>query len=224
MHKSGFLLNVEDSVLEGASQLNLNSVLVSSENISPQTTSQIKEKLGQVEIYASVIVFAGKDLLEKCPDAKAVDSNDKDTISDPLIGICPTHPGVRKNRLEEIKRVLENDVQGVWLNHMRYPTSWESANPDILDTCYCERCLKMFEEYIGEPIAGVGGEGTALQNIALHIDGSYYHEWLEFKAGQVVSFVEEAKALIAASGKEIKLGMFIVPWKDKDYGAGIQRD
>src|SRR3989344_4123690 len=35
--------------------------------------------------------------------------------------------------------------------------------------------------------------------------------------------VRRIKGLVAESGKNVKLGMFITPWEDKEYSAGVQR-
>ncbi|HSX39328.1 MAG TPA: hypothetical protein VLI92_01935 [Candidatus Saccharimonadales bacterium] len=216
MHKSVFsLLPLTSENLEAAKELNLNSIFIISENVSDDSLHKLRTTLGTaVEIYGVVTCFEGKDLLEKFPDAKPVEATGKDTLG----GICPTHEGIRNAIVETASDLLLKDINGIWLNHIRYPSSWESAEPNIMDTCYCDRCLRKFSEYLGEPIVG-----QTLEEKVLLIDGSYYIEWLEFKSLQITSLVKEIRDLITASGKKIKLGLFAVPWEDKEYGAGIKR-
>lgn len=224
MHKSTFLFSVTPTILTKLSQLNLDSVFTGFNNATKQNIESLKkEKSNDFEIYVDVGVFAGADLLGKYPDAKPVEVTGKETTNGWYTGLCPTHEGVRSAALDKVERATKKDIDGIWLDFIRYPMHWEEKNPEVLDTCYCDRCLKLFEEYIGEPISGVGGEGNDLENLALHIDGSYYHEWLEFKTGQITSFVEDARKIIDESAKKIKLGFFAIPWTDKEYGAGIKR-
>ncbi len=224
MHKSAFLL--EGLTLENikkAKELNLDSIVVNSELIAAQNIETTKKEIPSIKVYAEVRCFTGKELLEKYPDAKPVEAQERETSIADFVALCPTHPKVRKAILEKIKNVIALDVDGIWLDYLHYPTKFDLADPVILDACYCNRCLKMFEEAIGEPIEGVGGEGTDLENTALYIDGSYYHEWLEFKAEQIVSILREARTMINDSGKDIKLGALVIPWEDKEHGAAIKR-
>lgn len=219
MHKSVFLANSTSQLLEVAAQLKLDSAFVGAQEASPNKLELLRGTLRDTELYAKLDVFAGEELLRKYPDAVPVESMGKATHA----LVCPTHPGVRQEALDNITKLLETGVDGIWLDYVRYPTHWQTSDPEILDTCYCARCLTLFEEHIGEPIEGVGGEGNKLEDTALFIDGSYYHEWLEFKAEHIASFVREVRKLIDASGKKVKLGLCLVPWKDKEHGAGIQR-
>lgn len=223
MNKSAFLFSLSKEILQQAKELNLSSIYLNEKYISKENTSLIKEILGNdIKIYVEISIFAGKDLLEKYPDSKPVDALGKATHKDWYFGICPTHEGVRKERLEKIQELSKENIDGIFLDFIRYPTKWEEPDPYILDTCYCPRCLKLFEAYIGEPIEGVGGEGTQLENTALHIDGSYYHEWLEFKTNTITSFVSDAKDVLSLN-ENILLGLFAVPWDDSEYGSAIKR-
>lgn len=219
MHKSGFIFTVGKDLLESAKNLNLDSVFINHKNISKENLLLIRNVLGKnIEIFVEVPAFAEKELLEKYPDAKSIEAQGKSTSKNGYVGLCPTHLEIRKICIENVKKILEEDINGIWLDFIRYPTKWEEPEPDVLDTCYCDRCLKLFEEYIGEPIIG-----ETLEDKVLLIDGSYYLEWLEFKAEQITSLVRNVRELINESGKNIKLGFFTIPWEDKEFGAGIKR-
>ena len=220
MHKSAFFLLVPtDSSIQSAKTLKLDSVFASSTHLSVEVISKLRAELGEkIQINAEIGIFAGKDLLEKFSDAKPVEALNTPTEKDWYCGICPTHEGVRSHALEKIKALFALDINGIWLDFIRYPSKWEEPEPYILDTCYCDRCMQKFSEYIGEPIAGNSAEEKALL-----IDGSYYIEWLEFKCGQITSMVKAVQDLIKESGKNIKLGFFAVPWDEKEHGAAIKR-
>ena len=219
MHKSVLINSVNKNILSSLKQLKLDSIVLDFNSLNSENISSLRKFSGAPEMFVQIPIFQGsKELLQRYPDAKAVEAENKETVTDDYVGICPTHPQVREDALNKVKKALNENIQGIWLNHLRYPTNWNVPEPEILNTCYCDRCLRMFEEYIGESIVG-----NSLEDKFLHIDGSYYLEWLEFKAEQIVSMIRRVKGIIAESGKEIKVGIFIVPWEDKDYGAGVQR-
>ncbi|MBI2621000.1 hypothetical protein HYW61_02125 [candidate division WWE3 bacterium] len=215
MDKSVFIFDPLDrNVLSCAESLNPSSVLVDSSKLNVDVVDDIRQRLPDVKIYAEVGVFAGEKLLGEFPDARPVEAFGKPTSRGRYVGVCPTHKGVREFALNKVSGSPELDVDGVWLDFIRYPTKWEEPSPYILDTCYCDRCIKMFEDFVGESV-----DKSNVENMFLHIDGSYYHEWLRFKTEQITSFVKETRALIGSK----KLGLFVIPWDDSEYGAGIKR-
>src|SRR5262245_44995403 len=43
-------------------------------------------------------------------------------------GVCPTHPGYRKHRMEEFRAVLSTfEIDGIWLDYHHAHASWEQA-------------------------------------------------------------------------------------------------
>ncbi len=224
MQKSVYLTaGITDKNLELLNTLSINSIFINSKLLDVENTSKLKNSNPSVQINAVLNVFEGKELLDMFPDALAVESSGKSTQTLDYVGLCPTHPGVRAHVLDELRRVLSFGVDNIWLDHINYPTKWNVPEPAILDTCYCSRCIKLFEDFIGEKINGVGGEGSELETLALHIDGSYYHEWLTFKTGYITLFARDAKELVTQSGKSLKLGIFAIPWDNTEFGDAITR-
>ncbi|HLB51723.1 hypothetical protein A3B64_04460 [candidate division WWE3 bacterium RIFCSPLOWO2_01_FULL_37_24] len=208
-----------------AKELNLDSVFASHKNLDEIVIKTLRENLKSgIEINAEVGVFAGKDLWDKFPDVIPVEAGGKEPARGWYYGVCPSHEGVRNECLQNVKALLERDLNGIWLDFIRYPTKWEEPEPYILDVCYCDRCLKKFSEYLGEPI-----EGNTLEDKVLLIDGSYYIEWIEFKTEMITSMVREVRKLIddhnrnVQNDKKVKLGFFAIPWQDKEHSAGIKR-
>ena len=226
MHKSTFFFfKPNHESLVKAKELNLDSVFSTHANLDESAIKDIRENVGEnIKIYVELGVFAGKDLWDKYPDAVPVEASGKEPSRGWYYGVCPSHEGVRNECLQHVKNILEKDINGIWLDFIRYPTKWEEPEPYILDTCYCDKCLKKFSEYLGEPI-----EGNTLEDKVLLIDGSYYIEWIEFKTEMITSMVKEVRKLIdehnikVEDGKKVKLGFFAIPWQDKEHSAGIKR-
>lgn len=176
----------------------------------------IKEIFPNVDIYISYRCFEGKELSEKFPDAITVDAQGKPTISGDYFPVSPVNKDVREFHLSEIESFCTLGIKGFWLDHFQFPTKWDTNLPDILDTDFSESAIKEFEGFIGEEI-----EGNNIEEKYLHIDGSYYHEWLQFKSGILVSFADEVKKIL--SPKNMTLSFFAIPWEEQEYGAGIKR-
>ena len=97
-------------------------------------------------------------------------------------GACPSNDILRSTRLNEVRTALEtNFYDGIWLDAIRYPTYWETRNPKYLDVCYCKVCQNKFKDF--------------------------NNTWKEFRVSQIVSFVNDVKAIT----KDKILGYFAVP-------------
>ena len=223
MHKSIFIsepLNFE--AINYARELNLDSVFYSHKNLTHENASLIKKELGgKVAQNIEVPFFVGKELLEKYPDALPVEAEGKSLEKEGYPGICPTHPGVKNERIDDVKEVLKQNIDGIWMDFIRYPTKWDEPTPIVFDTCYCDRCLTMFEDYIDEKV-----HKPTIEETVLLIDGSYYIEWIEFKTEQILAMVREVRELVDnhnKANKLVKLGYFAIPWREDEHQAGIKR-
>lgn len=217
MHKSVYIQNLDSETRAALSKLSLDSVFVSYKQLNKEAITKINSETN-AQVYAKITCFEGQDLLDKFPDSKPVECTGKDTSKDWYVGVCPTHDGVRAELKNRIDSMLSLAVNGIWLQFMQYPTKWDEPQPYIMDTCYCPRCLQKFENYIGEKLVY-----SDLEELYLLIDGSYYQEWLDFKAENITSMVKYARSKITASGKDVKLGYFAIPWDSIEHGAAIQR-
>lgn len=174
------------------------------------------------EVYLSLNAFGGSGAWQKFPDSRPVTA-DGSYLEKSLGGICPTHRGYRDERLALLETWLKDgekewQIDGVWLDFIRYPGRWEQVEPNLPDTCYCERCLKDFQEKSGikipENLATVGQKADWIHD-------TKHLEWINWKKEQIVSFVREVKSLIdtLGAGRNLKLGVFLVPWQKADHSS-----
>jgi len=176
-------------------------------------------------VFISVNVFGGKSAWKKYPDARPAKSDGTLLGSEAGYkghgGVCPSHRKWRADRLKYIKKLIAqfSDIDGIWLDFIRYPVLWEVKDPIILDTCYCQRCLRQFQEdtHIDIP------KGLNTIDAALWIKDNSLYEWMKWKKKQISSFVESAKKLVkgASSGKQLLLGLFMVPWTKGEHQNAI---
>ena len=152
--------------------------------------------------------FYNKDLAEKFLDAGIVEATGKNTEG----WVCPTHPQVLQEISTLVTNALQSDYSTIVLDSCHYPTNWKLQPTELFDTCYCDRCLKLFSDYIGENIFG-----QTLEEKVLLIDGSYYIEWMEFKMKHITNLIKNIK------NENMTLKLIIPPWENKENGEGMKR-
>lgn len=175
-------------------------------------------------VFLTLNVFGGSGGWKDFPDARPVRA-DGEYLDPSLGGICPTHEGWRRSRLELLSSWLEkyrgaSAVDGIWLDFIRYPGRWEQGSPEIPDTCYCSRCLAKFQ---GDTGIRVIDEAKTVAEKASWIHANARLPWMAWKKEQVVSFAREAKQVVrqAAGDRSVLLGAFLVPWRKSDYDGAL---
>ena len=217
MYKSILLKEINKNSLEKIKLYNLDAIVVHSTQINKEKISMIKDVLGKdIKIEVIFNCFEGKSLQDKFSEARPLEVEEKDVNEHDYHPVSPTNSEVRDFLLEQIKELAGLEINTVWLNQLHFATKWWVSEPKVLDTDYSDAVLKKFEDYIGESI-----EGSNLEEKYLHIDGSYYHEWLLFKTGFINEFVKSAKKIL--NPQKIEVGVFLVAWEETDYRAGIKR-
>jgi hypothetical protein len=162
------------------------------------------------EVYLAVNAFGGRGAWTRFPDSRPVRADGGLLGSERDYkghgGVCPTHEGWRRERLKRIRDLKEHlpGIHGIWLDFIRYPGLWESKDPHIPDTCYCERCLEKFGKacHVNLP------PGLNTREAALWIQAHCPYEWMQWKKEQISSFVMAVKQILGP----LKLGLFLVPW------------
>ncbi|MFA6412012.1 MAG: hypothetical protein WCW53_04890 [Syntrophales bacterium] len=186
---------------DGAKGAGINAVFVPED---AETISFFKAR--GFKVFISVNAFGGRGAWEKYPDARPVradghflgEDNDGEGGHG---GVCPTHGAWRVERLTHIKSLVarfgkSGGIDGIWLDFVRYPGFWETANPHIPDTCYCPRCLEKFGKDKGIRMPA----GLAAKDAAMWIRKNHPYEWMVWKKEQINSFVREVRDVLAASG------------------------
>lgn len=97
---------INESKIRLLEKLGVNAVFVNRKNIS---LSGIKRLRGSsIKVFIEIGVFTG--------------------------GACPNHQQVRRDKLGEVKEVMERlNPDGIWLDFIRFPCHWEVPRPDLTE-------------------------------------------------------------------------------------------
>lgn len=132
-------------------------------------------------------------------------------------GICPTHEGYRNYRMAAFRRVLaEFEIDGIWLDYHHSHASWEQAEPNLPDTCFCAGCLGRFRVETGAalPEETPGAAGMLL--------GELRDEWVRWRLGVFTDWVREFREVLEATRPGALLGTFHCPWSETDHGGALR--
>jgi hypothetical protein len=179
------------------------------------------------KVFLTLNVFGGREAWDRFPDSIPVTAIG-DSLEHAYGGICPTHSAWRSSRLSLLTDWINEygdpkGIAGIWLDFIRYPGRWEHEYPEIPDTCYCERCLSLFQNQFKIVIPS---------DLHLTIDKSAWiknnapHEWMQWKMNQITSFVRDARKTLDKNpaGRKLKLGVFLVPRKKSDAKGSLSFD
>jgi hypothetical protein len=117
------------------------------------------------------------------------------------------------------RRLLEDyAVDGVWLDYHHAHASWEQAEPNMPDTCFCARCLRRFAADTGTTLPqGPTSEVSALLLSALE------DEWVRWRCAVLTDWVRELRSILDDTRPGALLGTFHNPWTDEERdGARIR--
>jgi hypothetical protein len=133
-------------------------------------------------------------------------------------GICPTHAGYRKFRMDAFRKVLsEFEIDGIWLDYHHSHASWERDVPDMPDTCFCEHCIAQFARETGTNLPEV----TPPQRARLLL-GRHKEIWVQWRCDVFTDWVREFRSIIDQTRPKALLGTFHCPWTDTDFDGALR--
>ena len=167
-----------------------------------------------LKVFLTITVFGGgKNQWKQYPDAQPYLANGKSLGHDGFShgGMCPSNQNWRDNRLALIDSILTqfgDDIDGIWLDYIRYPGYWETLLPECPDTCYCPLCLSLFQKKFAINLPDTINQ----KDTAAWIQANVPKKWIQWKQYQIESFVSLVKERLNKHHRKLLLGLFIVPW------------
>jgi hypothetical protein len=194
-------------------EFGVDAVWIGSGSLTPERTALLRAQ--GVRVFAEFNTLHVAEYLEQHPDAAPVGSDGR--VSPPpdgWQGICPSHEGYRRNRMDAFRRLLrEHAVDGVWLDYHHAHASWEQAVPNLPDTCFCEGCLARFQQQTGVVLKSAPTAERARLLLTAHRE-----RWVRWRCDLLTDWVREFREIRDATRPGALLGTFHNPWTDDDRG------
>lgn len=132
-------------------------------------------------------------------------------------GVSPFHPGYRRHRMDEFRRVLETfEIDGIWLDYHHSHASWERDEPAMPDTDFCPAALQQFTNKTGIALPADAPEAAKL------LLGTHREAWTQFRCDVFTDWVREYREILNAVRPRALLGTFHCPWSPEDYDGAIR--
>ncbi len=133
-------------------------------------------------------------------------------------GVCPTHPGYRKFRMDAFRQVLkEFEIDGIWLDYHHSHASWERAEPDLPDTCFCPRCIAEFQRATQTDLPELPTPGLAQRLLDQHKVA-----WVQWRCDVFTDWIGEFREIVDQTRPQALLGTFHCPWTDTDFEGALR--
>ena len=104
-------------------------------------------------------------------------------------------------------------IDGVWLDYHHSHASWERAEPDMPDTCFCDRCLRRFQEATAIRLPDAPTPERAALLLSTHRAA-----WIRWRLDVFTDWVREFREILDATRPSALLGTFHNAWSDEDMG------
>jgi hypothetical protein len=212
----GIYGGVPNEIIEAGTPLRdfgIDAVWLGSGSFTPERLALLRRE--RVQVYAEFNTLHVADYLKTHPDAAPVGPDGH--VSPPpqgWQGICPTHDGYRRFRMEAFRQLLTDfAIDGVWLDYHHSHASWERAEPEMPDTCFCERCLRRFQDATGIRLSDGATSERAARLLSTH-----RRAWIRWRLDIFTDWVREFRAIIDAARPGTLLGTFHNAWSDEDLG------
>jgi hypothetical protein len=200
------------------SDYGVNAIWIGSGGITKERVAQVKAQ--GAKIYAEFNTMHDAGYLKEHPDAAPIGPDG--SVSPPpdgWQGVCPTHPGYRKHRMDAFRKVLaEHEIDGIWLDYHHSHASWEQAVPNMPDTCFCKNCVARFQADTRLPLPSV-----PVQEFSRVLLGEYRKQWAQWRCDVFTDWVREFRTIVDLVRPGALLGTFHCPWSDTD-NRGALRD
>jgi hypothetical protein len=212
----GIYGGVPQEILDAGTRLRdfgIDAVWLGAGSFTPQRLALLRAE--RVQVYAEFNTLHVAEYLKEHPDAAPIGSDGR--VSPPpqgWQGICPTHDGYRRFRMDAYRKLLQDfAIDGVWLDYHHSHASWERADPDMPDTCFCDRCLRRFQDATAITLPDVPTSERAALLLSTHRKA-----WVRWRLDVFTDWVREFRAILDATRPSALLGTFHNAWSDEDMG------
>jgi hypothetical protein len=195
----------------------INAVWIGSGGLTRESIALLKQQGAKVFAEFNTMHEAG--YLKDHPDAAPVGPDGRPSPPpDGWQGVCPTHPGYRQARMAAFRKALVDfDIDGIWLDYHHAHASWEQAQPNLPDTCFCPRCLEQFEHE-----SGLDLPEQPTPELARLLLGPHRDRWVAWRCGVFTDWVRQFRSIRDEVRPAALLGTFHCPWSDQDFDGALR--
>ena len=208
------------TLMEGGRTLaasGVDAVWIGERGIDPDRVTRLKAQGARV--FAEFNTLHVADYLREHPDAAPIGADgERAPAPHGWQGICPTHAAYRSGRMAAFRELLATyDLDGVWLDYHHAHATWERADPELPDTCFCPTCLAAFAKE-----TGVVATGAPVAEVAGRLLGEHRQAWTRWRCGVFTDWVREFRSILDEVRPGALLGTFHCPWTESERDGALR--
>lgn len=199
-------------------ELGVNAIFIHDKSINDNMV--VRAKAEGLKVFAEFATLNGKGYVDTHPEAWPIDKNGyKVEPATWFMGACPTEPGFKQYRMDELKKLLRKfDIDGVWMDYLHWHAQFEDPEPILPETCFCEHCLASFQSASSIKLP----EGTTSKK-SEWILTNHEKSWRNWRCSIITGWVRDFKTIIQQEKPGALLGVYHCPWDDDDFNGARRR-
>lgn len=199
-------------------ELGVNAIFVHSGSIDNDMITRARSE-GTL-VFAEFATLNGKNYVDEHPEAWPINEKGKKVQAATwFMGVCPTNPGFRAYRFEQLRNLLlEYELDGIWMDYVHWHAQFEDPAPILPETCFCDHCLEEFADHSKIEIP----EGTTA-NRAQWILNNHDAIWRDWRCLVIYDWTTKFREIIDEFDSDVLLGLYHCPWDDQDFVGARRR-
>lgn len=199
-------------------ELGMNAIFVRSISLNDELFDTAKDQ--NVKVFVEFPTLLGRNYVEEHPEAWPIDeTGNPSPPADWFMGVCPTDPDFKEYRSEQLRNILNTyDVGGIFLDYVHWHAQFESADPILPETCFCDRCTSKFSEYSGLDIPG-----TEIAAKAEWILENAEPQWRDWRNRVLNEWMRDMKTIVKENQPEAIVGIFYCSWYPEDHDGALYK-
>ena len=175
-----------------------------------------------IKAYAEIVIFLSKDYWVKHPESRPILSDGNLIEPDGwYAGVCASQEWLINEKIKQAEDIAKNyQIDGLWLDFIRWPTRWDVKTPKIQHACFCDICLKRFQKETGIKIPE---KLKSTKEVSRWIYKNHSQNWHGWRCDVILDTIKKIKQAIKKYRKDAMIGIFIVPWEEQDYDHAIYK-
>jgi len=214
----GVPVQIKERGLELA-DFGVNALWLGSGSITRELVTTLKSENPGLKVFAEFNTMHEASYLSDHPDAAPIGSDGRVCPApNGWQGVCPTHPGYRRERMEAFRKTLTSaPIDGIWLDYHHAHASWEQADPQLPDTCFCSHCLAQFQidTRVVLPESPIAEKAQRLL-------GAERATWVQWRCDVFTDWVREFREILDQELPGALLGTFHCPWSESERDGALR--
>jgi hypothetical protein len=200
-------------------ELGVNAIFIHDGSINESIMKRARDE--GLKVFAEFATLNGKNYVEEHAEAWAIDKNgNKVEPATWFMGVCPTEPGFRQHRLNELRKLLQKfNLDGIWMDYLHWHAQFEDPDPILPETCFCNHCLLDFQSASGINLPE-GGTSKKAGWILVNHDTA----WRNWRCSVIAGWVRDFRKIINEEKPGALLGVYHCPWADNDFNGARRRN